>query len=141
MCSSDLGYRAPVPVRTPRSRAAVTALLLVGTLPACGLLGGGGASGCGIVRDLDGIATDFSRTDLADPVAFDRALGSATDRYVTTARRLRSRLPSELRDDLDRHIAAVRRYRFADAAADRRAIDAWAADACGRRSPTTTEAP
>ena len=120
--------------------ARLGALLLVAVLiGACGPFAGAGRSrGCGVIDDLDRIAAGFARTDPADPEAFDRALGAATDRYTAAGRELRDRLPEELRDGLDRHLAAVRQYRFADAAADRKAIDAWAADECGRTAPTST---
>ena len=116
-----------------------TLLLVAVLLGACGPFAGAGRSrGCGTIEDLDAIAAGFGRTDPADPEVFDRALGAATDRYIATGRDLRGRLPEELREGLDRHLVAVRQYRFADAAADRRAIDAWAADECGRTASTST---
>jgi phytoene dehydrogenase-like protein len=127
--------------RSPVRITGVVVALVVG-LGGCGLLGSAGPSrACGLIEELDGIAAGFARTDPADPEAFDRALGSAADRYAALGNDLRDRLPDDLRDGLDRHLAAVRQYRFGDAATDRRAIDTWAADECDRRAPQTTTAP
>ena len=122
-----------------RSARLVVAVVLLVAAAACGPLAGGGRSrACGALEDLDGIAAGFARTGLEDPVAFDRALGTATDRYAEAGGELRDRLPEEYREDLDRHLAAVRQYRFTDAASDRRAIDEWAAEECGRTGTVTT---
>lgn len=114
-------------------------VVALATAGGCGPFAGGGRSrACGVIERLDGIAAGFARTDPADPETFDRALAGATDRYAAAGRELRDRIPDDLRDGLDRHLAAVRQYRFGDAASERRTLDSWAADECDRRSPTTT---
>jgi hypothetical protein len=105
------------------------------TLAACS--GGGSAAkpfsnepACRYLAELATNGLRVAELDVADPETFDVKLGSAVDSYVRTARNLRDAVPENLRDDVDRMIAAAQQHRFANAKRARADLDAYAREEC-----------
>jgi hypothetical protein len=112
--------------------AILGAALLLG---ACGAGGGKAApfSNEPACRYLAQLATDglqAASINVSDPEAFDAKLRGAVDSYVHTARSLRNAVPENLRDDVDRMIAAAQQHRFTNAQRARADLDAYARQEC-----------
>jgi hypothetical protein len=113
-----------------------------------GATGGESTKACALIASLDETTSGVARLDLSDPDAYKEGLDAAVTKYAATVRQLKREVPDRLAPDLDRLEAAVRQYRFGDAAAAKQSLDDYAADKCGRvatptsapttRAPTTT---
>jgi hypothetical protein len=117
-----------------RGLAAVVVGLAL-TVGACG--GGGGTAvpfsnepACRILAALAVRGEAASRIDVSDPDAFNSELNSEVASYVRTAQGLRTTLPVNLRDDVDRIIAAAQQHRFTNAKKARADLDAYAREVC-----------
>ena len=105
-------------------------------LAACS--GGGGSAATPFsnepaCRYLAALATNglhVANIDVSDPETFDGNLRNAVDAYVRTARNLRNAVPENLRDDVDRMIAAAQQHRFTNAKRARADLDAYAREEC-----------
>jgi hypothetical protein len=122
-------------VRAVRSRVTVAATF--GLLAAaCG--GGGGvdtAAACALVERLGETARSVEEADVADPARFAETLDAAIAEYVAVVDDLRTHLPDELQDDLDRLEAAASQHRFTDGTAARVALERYAEEACAPEEP------
>jgi hypothetical protein len=151
--SSPEGYRVavgryglPVRTRAPRvRRLPIVGLLLVPVVAGgCNVVNGSKASppgrpaACPIVAKLDEITDNVARADVHDPGAFKKTLDSAVRDYVTNLRQLRTVVPVDLHDSLERVEADVQQFRFEAALTDRAALDAFAERTCGRVVKTVT---
>ena len=99
-----------------------------------GCSGGGNPFGsspaCPLLAQLAQTGQTVASADISDPAAFDATMRDAIKSYVRTAKKLRDAVPVELRDDVDRMIAAAEQRRFGDATAARANIDAYARSYC-----------
>ena len=89
-----------------------------------------GSKACPLLSQLADTGETVARADVSDPVAFDHTVRDATVEYVRTGRELRDVVPSALRADVDRMIAAVQQRRYADGNAARAHVDAYARAVC-----------
>jgi hypothetical protein len=121
-------------------RWVVPILVLCAACSGSGKTHGSGStkSACALVARLDETAAAVGRLDLTDPVAFNRDLRDAAAKYAATVAELRPLVPVDVQAGLDRLEADVNQLRFDDASTDRAALDAYAAEKCGRVATTTT---
>jgi len=89
-----------------------------------------GSKACPLLARLADTGETVARADVSDPDAFDHIVRDATAEYVRTGRELRDAVPSALRADVDRMIAAVQQRRYADGNAARARVDAYARAVC-----------
>ena len=88
------------------------------------------APACRILAELAVRGESASHIDVADPEAFATNMKRAVAAYVRTARGLRTTVPVNLRDDVDRIIAAAQQHRFTNAKKARADLDAFAREEC-----------
>jgi hypothetical protein len=116
------------------SRAVVAGIAVVAfALSGCGGKGNpyGAAPACPLLADLAQTGQTVAQADVSDPDAFAATMRDATKTYVRTAEQLRDVVPSNLKADVDRMIAAAREQRFGLATAAARArVDAYARANC-----------
>jgi hypothetical protein len=104
-------------------------------LALAGCSGGGpnlfdAAPACRLLEQLAQTGQTVASADVSDPTAFDATLRDAIAKYVRTAKQLRAAVPSRLRDDVERMIAAAQQHRFADATSARANLDSYARSEC-----------
>jgi hypothetical protein len=96
----------------------------------------GSSPACPLLAQLAQTGETVASADVSDPTAFDATMRNAIKTYVRAAKKLRDAVPDELRDDVDRMIAAAEQRRFADATAARANVDSYARSHCNTSAAT-----
>ena len=140
------------PPRTDaRGLAGVVASVVVGVVAGTAILGacsgGGGGGGtaaasvdnheaCARLDELDRGADAIAQVNVADPDQFRADFDRAVDRYVSALSKLRKVAPASLHEPIDELRRDVSRHDFADGAAARARLAAFATKECGA-APTS----
>ena len=95
-------------------------------------------AGLPILAQLAATGETVAHADVGDPAKFHAALQTAVAEYVQLTRKLRSKVPANLRSDVDQLSTAAQQYRFSDAAAAHTAITDYARSKCATTTTKST---